>query len=271
MIEADTIAEQLDFFNPLHVQLHSFEGPLDLLLELIRKQKVSIEEVPLATICKPYLEFLDLMEELNLDVAGEFLVIASTLILIKSRALLPKPEPLLDEDGTDPEEALRLKLIEYQKFKKVSESLGNRELVGRDVFVRPELIDQENQSQKEKNLPQTQEVSIYTLIKAYQNVLKKKKKGTSHKIELDEHPIETRMLEILEIGQKTSQFSFHDLLSTYLITEITITFIALLELVKMNLMQLFQAKEFGTIHCVPIKENLEDAIAFLNSELYKMQ
>src|SRR5262245_6357988 len=109
------------------VRLQNFEGPLDLLLHLIRKHEVSIYEIPIALITEQYLQYLELMQEMNLDVAGEFLVMAATLIHIKSRMLLPRPEPTQDEPDEDPREALMRRLLEHQKFKAAAELLHERE------------------------------------------------------------------------------------------------------------------------------------------------
>ena len=111
---------QLEIFDLLKVNLKVFEGPLELLLDLIRKKKMDIHEIPLAEICEPYLRYLDLMESFDMEIAMEFLEIASTLILIKSRALLPRDTVELDEEEEfDTEERLRQKLIEYQKYKSI--------------------------------------------------------------------------------------------------------------------------------------------------------
>src|SRR5688500_594393 len=111
-----------------HIKLDAFEGPLDLLLHLIRKNEVDIYDIPITLITQQYLEYIDLMQELNLDVAGEFLVMASTLIHIKSRMLIPRPDPTLDEvEEEDPREALIRRLIEHQKFKAAAELLHDRE------------------------------------------------------------------------------------------------------------------------------------------------
>ena len=117
--------------TPITVKLDAFEGPLDLLLYLIRKNELNIYDIPIALITEQYLHYIELMQELNLDVAGEFLVMASTLIHIKSRMLLPRPEPALDDDGDeeDPREALVRRLLEHQKFRAAAEQLHERELL----------------------------------------------------------------------------------------------------------------------------------------------
>ena len=119
------------------VQLEIFEGPLDLLLHLIKKNEVSITDIPIATITEQYLATLEVMQTFNLDVAGEFLVMAATLIHIKSRMLLPLTDTEEDEEeGADPREELVRRLLEYQRFKDAADQLERRELLTRDVFVR---------------------------------------------------------------------------------------------------------------------------------------
>src|SRR5918996_2365413 len=119
------------------VQLEIFEGPLDLLLHLIKKNQVSITDIPIAAITEQYLATLELMQSLNLDVAGEFLVMAATLIHIKSRMLLPAGDDEADEDeGVDPRDELVRRLLEYQRFKEAADQLERREILTRDVFVR---------------------------------------------------------------------------------------------------------------------------------------
>src|SRR5918996_5051486 len=122
------------------VKLDQFEGPLDLLLHLIKKNEVSIHDIPIALITAQYLETIELMQELNLDVAGEFVVMAATLIHIKSKMLLPRPDTAagVDEEGEDPRDALVRRLIEHQKFKAAAELLHEREQVRSAQWGRPE-------------------------------------------------------------------------------------------------------------------------------------
>jgi segregation and condensation protein A len=138
------LTEQPDFESSpdaYKVKLESFEGPLDLLLHLIRKNEVNIYDIPIALITEQYLGYIELMQELNLDVAGEFLVMAATLIHIKSRTLLPRPDPSQDDAAAgdeDPREALVRRLIEHQKFKQAAEVLHDRETLRNAQFTRPD-------------------------------------------------------------------------------------------------------------------------------------
>src|SRR5215468_11361511 len=120
------------------VRLEHFEGPLDLLLHLIKKSEVDIYDIPIALITQQYLDYIDVMQELNLDVAGEFLVMAATLIHIKSRMLLPRPDPTQEDPEEDPREALVRRLIEHQRFKAAAELLHEREIQRSAQWIRPD-------------------------------------------------------------------------------------------------------------------------------------
>src|SRR5512134_205295 len=120
------------------VRLANFEGPLDLLLHLIKKHEVNIYDIPITLITTQYIEYIDLMQEMNLDVAGEFLVMAATLIHIKSRTLLPRPDPTQEEPDEDPREALVRRLLEHQKFKAAAELLHDREIQRSAQWGRPD-------------------------------------------------------------------------------------------------------------------------------------
>src|SRR5688500_10004664 len=133
--------EQLEFESILGdypVRLAVFEGPLDLLLHLIKKHEVDIYDIPIALITQQYLDYLDLMAELNLDVAGEFLVMAATLIHVKSRTLLPRPDPAQEDPEEDPREALVRRLLEHQRFKAAAELLHEKEIQRSAQWARPD-------------------------------------------------------------------------------------------------------------------------------------
>jgi segregation and condensation protein A len=122
------------------VKLDNFEGPLDLLLHLIKKNEVNVYDIPIVLITKQYLDYIELMRELNLDVAGEFLVMAATLIHIKSRMLLPRPDPTQEDPQEDPREALVRRLIEHQRYKAAAELLHERETVRAAQWTRPDAV-----------------------------------------------------------------------------------------------------------------------------------
>ena len=244
----DSDNQQLEIFDLLNINLPVFEGPLDLLLDLIRKKKMDIRDIPLAEICEPYLEYLELMEEFNMDIAIEFLDIASTLILIKSKTLLPKlEEELEEEEEFDTEEQLRQKLIEYQKFKELAEELNQRELLGRDVFPRPEISEEEEAGELS-----LEDLSVYGLLKAYHQILLKQSFQKPHEITKDEFSIERKILELLKIFKSGDMQAFISLCPRNPSrSEVVIAFMAILELAKLLLLQIHQMSEFGPLHCKP--------------------
>ncbi len=253
----DSDNQQLEIFDLLNINLPVFEGPLDLLLDLIRKKKMDIRDIPLAEICEPYLEYLDLMEEFNMDIAIEFLDIASTLILIKSKTLLPRlEEELEEEEEFDTEEQLRQKLIEYQKFKDLADELNQRELLGRDIFPRPEVSEEEEET-GELSL---EDLSIYGLLKAYHQILLKQSFQKPHEITKDEFSIERKILELLKIFKSGDMQAFISLCPRNPTrSEVVIAFMAILELAKLLLLQIHQMSEFGPLHCKP-NPNIGDYI-----------
>jgi segregation and condensation protein A len=243
--------KQLEIFDLLNVHLPVFNGPLDLLLDLIRKKKMDINDISLTEICAPYLEYLELMEEFNMDIAIEFLDIASTLILIKSKKLLPIGASSLFEDEEEPldtEETLRQRLIEYQRFKDIAERLNQRELLGREFFSRPEISEEEQEVVEVV----IEDLSVYNLIMAYLESQKKKGYRKSHEVSREEFPIELKILELMKIFQSGQVQLFTHLCPVNPTrSEIVVTFMAVLELAKLLLLQIHQMAEFGPLHCKP--------------------
>lgn len=230
---------------PYEVKLDAFTGPLDLLLHLIRKHEVNIYDIPISLVTKQYLEYINLMKELNLSYAGEFLVMAATLIQIKSRMLLPQEAeaPMEDEEGEDPRSELVRRLIEYQQFKDVAGQLTEQEKIWRDMFqrepvhvasVRDVLMD---------------DVSMYDLLGALQEVLGRTEAPTSVvEITPDTWTVQDRINGIVERLEETPTINFSSLFddaTTRLL--VIVTFLALLELVRMNLVRIFQGDLFGPI------------------------
>src|SRR5512134_2396458 len=154
------------------VRLENFEGPLDLLLHLIKKNEVNIYDIPIALITQQYIEYIDLMQELNLDVAGEFLVMAATLIHIKSRMLLPRPDPTQEDPEEDPREALVRRLLEHQKFKAAAELLHERETLRSAQWMRPDGPIAEIAGE---DFEPELEVDLFSLLAAFRGVLERAK------------------------------------------------------------------------------------------------
>ena len=226
------------------VQLEIFEGPLDLLLHLIKKNEVSITDIPIATITEQYLAALELMESLDLDVAGEFLVMAATLIHIKSRMLLPAgddAEPDEDE-GADPRAELVRRLMEYQRYKEAAAELEQREVLTRDVFVRASGPTEEAAPREFR------EVSVLELLEALKRVIDRLPKDVVHEVLLEKITVRERMTVLLDKLRHDSRMHFEALFAGVRSRlEIVVTFLAMLELVKVRAIRIFQDQPGGDI------------------------
>jgi segregation and condensation protein A len=230
------------------VQLEIFEGPLDLLLHLIKKNEVSITDIPIAAITEQYLSTLDLMQSLSLDVAGEFLVMAATLIHIKSRMLLPAgdEEAQDEEEGGDPREELVRRLLEYQRFKEAAAQLEQRDLLTRDVFVRAGVLPEETPT------PTFREASVFELLSALRRVLERLPQNDAHEVTLDKITMREKMTLVLETLRSGEAVLFERLFSDVKTRmEVVVTFLAMLELVKVRAIRIVQEELGGPILIQP--------------------
>ena len=230
------------------VKLDAFEGPLDLLLHLIRQHEVNIYDIPIALITEQYLAYLDLMQEMNLDVAGEFLIMAATLIHIKSRTLLPRPDPSQEDAASeeDPREALVRRLLEHQKYKAAAELLHDRETLRGAQFHRPDAsIAHAAGDAYEPEL----EVDLFTLIAAFRGVLARASRRPRMVLPPEQMSIEDRIQQLLGRLSETEALGFEDLFDDgdgsrpFMI----VTFLALLEMIRLKLIRVFQSGGFGPI------------------------
>ena len=235
--------------NPLEIKIPLFEGPLDLLLHLIRKKEVSIEEVRLSELTSSYLEYVEMMQTINLDLAGEFLEIATLLILIKSRYLLPKsPEDIEEVEEEDPEEILRRRLLEYQHYKDAAFELSSLDILGRDVFQRPEYV--ELVADNEETAPEYEDISVSALMEAFGRVMKRLPKITRHLIETENVRIEDRIDELISLFGKRKHCLSEELFEDNKpLSWFIITFMAILEMVRLHLITIVQVDLLGAIHC----------------------
>jgi segregation and condensation protein A len=210
------------------VRLSQFEGPLDLLLHLIRRDKINIYDIPISHIVREYLAYIDVMTELRLELAGEFFVMAATLMRIKAQMLLPRRAED-EEEEEDPREELVRNLIEYRKFKEAAEHLAEREGDRRRVFTRPG-----SKPLAEDGQP-TMEVSVFDLIGAFRTIMEELKKNVSYRIDRERYTVEER-IEIIRAGiRDRSEMLFTELFTgQYDKNEIITTFLALLELVRLG-------------------------------------
>ena len=229
------------------VRLEQFEGPLDLLLHLIRKNEVNIYDIPIALITTQYLHTLELMEELDLDVAGEFVVMAATLIHIKSRMLLPRPETAagVEGDEEDPRDALVRRLLEHQKFKAAAELLHEREQVRSAQWGRPdERVANLAGDEYEAEL----EVDLFSLLTAFQAVVQRAKHRPKVLLPPEQIPVEVRIDQLLARLSETEACGFEDLFADVSDRPgLIVTFLALLEMIRLKLVRVFQAGSFGPI------------------------
>ena len=235
--------------NPLEIKIPLFEGPLDLLLHLIRKKEVSITEVRLSELTASYLEYLDKLQSINLDLAGEFLEIAAMLILIKSRSLLPKsPVDIEELEEEDPEEILRRRLLEYQHYKDAAFELSSLDILGRDVFQRPENV--ELVSDSEEADPEYEDISVSALMEAFERVMKRLPKISRLIIETENVRIEDRIEELIEHFGKQQHCLFEELFERDKpLIWFIVTFMSILEMVRLHLLTIVQVDQLGAIHC----------------------
>jgi segregation and condensation protein A len=242
---------------PVHLQ--NFEGPLDLLLHLIRKHEVNIYDIPIAIITQQYLDYLDLMQELDLEVVGEFLVMAATLIHIKSRTLLPRPDPTQEEPGEDPREALVRRLLEHQRFKAAAELLHEREIQRSAQWLRP--ADRVADVVGEAPEPEV-EVDLFSLMAAFRQVLERAKHRPRVYLPPEQMPIETRIEQLLARLSTTEACGFEELFADVQTRGgMIVTFLALLEMIRLKVVRVFQQANFGPIR-VYKREKPADAPTF---------
>ncbi len=238
------------------LKLEVFEGPLDLLLHLVRKDKLDVNDIPISLITEQYLAYLDIMKSLNLDIASEFLVMAATLIYIKSRSLLPRQEGELEPED-DPEilqAELSRRLSEYEKFKEAAARMGERPLLGRDVFAR----DFVGEDPPEEELLVT-ELSLADLITAFKDVLARIPTTEVHKVFVDRLSTADAISFLLDRLKEDGSIRFEKLLEEFATrNEIVSFFLAILELVRERTVKVFQANPMGFITIVPAVTEGED-------------
>ncbi len=229
------------------IRLSNFEGPLDLLLHLIRKNEVSIHDIPIALITQQYLDAVQFLQELDLDVAGEFLVMAATLIHIKSKMLLPRPETAagVEGDEEDPRDALVRRLLEHQKFKAAAGLLHEREELRSAQWARPDRAVAEIAGDDYE--PEL-EVDLFSLLNAFQAVVDRAKQRPKVLLPPEQIPVEVRMDQLLAKLSETEAMGFEDLFADVGDRAgLIVTFLALLEMIRLKLVRVFQAGTFGPI------------------------
>jgi segregation and condensation protein A len=225
------------------VQLENiFEGPMDLLVHLIKKHEVDIYDIPIALITEQYLEYLEWIKAMNIDVAGEFLVMASTLTQIKSRMLLPAQED--EDEDEDPRLEIIRPLEEYLRIKSAAEKLAQRDLLGEDTFVR-------NPGQEDYLLKQGEaviDVGLFELIDAFQKILENIIPIGRMEINADTITVRDRIIQIVDIFENRGSVTFNELFSKNADRrEVIVTFLAILEMVRLSLIRVAQHTRTGII------------------------
>ncbi|MFL2859257.1 MAG: segregation and condensation protein A [Pontiellaceae bacterium] len=252
---------ELDFSNDeYNIALEVFEGPLDLLLYLIKKEELDIHDIPIGRITDQYLEYLNLMKVLDLNIAGDFIVMSSTLMLIKSRMLLPITERPEEEEEEDPRWDLVKQLLEYKKFKDVAEHLEELETNMENIFVR------EGSHVQLGTAPDVdlQDASVFDLITALNDALENIGEENIQEIFAEEYTVSQKVNYITETLRITKRLSISDLFNGMLSRqEIVCTFLAVLELMKINKIKTIQNESFGAIMIESSKNDLivENTIA----------
>ncbi|MBW1822985.1 MAG: segregation/condensation protein A [Deltaproteobacteria bacterium] len=239
------------------VMLDIFEGPLDLLLYLIKKNEVDIYAIPIAVITDQYLEYLDLMKALNLDVVGEFLVMAATLTAIKSRMLLPPSEDEEEGDeGIDPRAELMEHLLEYQRYKEAAHQLKDRELLEKDIFTRLQPEEQSLQVDKDTAVI---EVNLFDLVDALRKVIERKDlAGDFMEVTVEKISVKDKMVAILEKLKENQQITFQSLFDEVTTKyEIIVAFLSILELMRLRAVKVFQVHPYGEIRVISLKSEVQ--------------
>ena len=218
------------------VKLEIFEGPLDLLLHLIRKNEVDIFDIPIAIITDQYLEYIDMLKAFNINLAGEFFLMASTLIHIKSKMLLPSFDE--DEEEEDPRMEVMQPLLEYLRLREIAGELSERDLLDRDVFTYGLAPDYKSQLQGEESLL---DISLFQLIDAFKRIVDQRLPGVSLNVQVAKWSLKNKTSFIMERLKNNKTINFYDLFEEdRTISEFIITFLALLELVHIGLIRIFQ-------------------------------
>lgn len=236
------------------VKLEIFEGPLDLLLYLVKKDHLNIYDIPIAQVTEQYLQYLELMRLLDLNIAGDFLVIAATLMQIKSKMLLPVEEGLQDSPQEDPREELVRRLLEYEKFKEIAQTLREKETSQSELFKRPKAIE------KEQLAPEKEvyfEASVFDLLNAFSKALESIPKELFYEVIKDEFTIQDKIHEILHlllINNSTRISEIFNKAGSKI--EIIIIFLAILELIRLKEVVACQKEFFGEIEITRNKNNI---------------
>lgn len=229
------------------VDLEIFEGPLDLLLHLIRKNDLDILDIPIAFVLEQYMAHLELLDELNIDLAGDFLLLASELAHVKSKLLLPASEQdAAEEEGEDPRADLVRRLLEYQRYKEAAQELIERPMLGRDVFT--QAAYQEEVEEEEGPV----EADLFHLVSSFYELLKKAPKTAVHEIQVERVSVTERIYELMDRMRDHKMLEFTRLFEEGATRDsLIVTFLAILEMARLKMLQVTQSESYGEIYLVP--------------------
>ncbi len=243
--------EQLQL--PYLVKLQAYEGPLDLLVQLIRKNKVDIYDIPVAKITEQYLEYLEILKKYDLATVGDYMALAAQLSLIKSRMLLPKP--LLEEDEEDPRAELIRQLQEYERYREAAEELKENDILGRNVFARGQSYpDEFGKAAEETEIVKT---DIWSLVEAFMEVYKRKDLGLTEDLvyKIEEYSIEKKTEELLEFIKFKGKTRFKELFVNLTSrVEFIATFLTVLQMVRNDLLNIVQERQSGEVLLIPSED-----------------
>ena len=229
------------------IHVAEFDGPLDLLLYLIKRDKIDIHDIPIAPITRSYMEYLELMQELNLDVAGDFMVMAATLIHIKSKMLVPvdPTEAQGDEDQEDPREALVQRLLEFQRYKEAAGILHQQAQIRAATWTRPDTV---LPVFKDDAGEEMLEAGLFDLISAFKELLERRRTLMAHEVASEGKSIEQRIEELLALLREGESLDFLELFAAQETkADMIVTFLALLELIRLKRVKVYQRGIFGPI------------------------
>lgn len=244
------VTEHFAESSAYRVSLDRFEGPLDLLLYLIKQNDLDIVNIPIAFITEQYLNYIDSMETIDVDVAGEFIVVAAELMQIKSQMLLPQA-PSLEEEALDPRADLVRRLLEYQLYKEAAGTLQERHQLERDVFVplSPERVPKDVEPPIDGN--------VYHLITAFQKILKRIPQDRYHEVRVDRISVNTRIMAIIDVLQTRKMMTLEQMIPANPTRfDVVVTFLALLEMGRLRMIQIHQAGYQEQIYVTAMMETL---------------
>jgi len=249
----------------LRIDVPVFEGPLDLLLHLIKKHSMDIFDIPIVVITQKYLEAIESIKSVDIDLAGEFLLMAATLLHIKSKMLLPKEEqPQEDEtdDGVDPRAELVKRLLEYQKCKELAEALRNRSQLGQDVFLSKGNFAAQvalDDDMSDDEAPVLQDVAIFELLELFADIIETRQPKLAHTVKFEKISIRARMSELVDFSRLRINYDLADALAYFQVKnryDIIVTFLAILECARLKLLTVNQADGLQSLRMEAVKENL---------------